>query len=286
MARQERKAGGKKEAVLWLAMILALCGIVFCAYTLMAMRKESLARQAAQSEIRGAAVAEQEPRELDAGPGRNAEAGEDSSRWEGWIGPYARTPDRNVDFSALRRINEDIYAWITVPGTAVDYPIVFAPKGNEYYLNHDVAGNESKYGAIYTDGYNGLDFSDPVTIVYGHNMKDGSMFASLHNFANQAFFEENQTIRIYLADYMLEYEIIAAYKTGDAHILAANDFQDAMVFADYLEGIYSIRDLGAKLRHRELTAKDRLVALVTCVQGEDDARYFVQGALKPNDERS
>ncbi len=273
------KKNNRKKTTLWLLMGLALCAIGYALAALLNIGGESRAQQAAQEEIREAVI-------TTPGPTQAVATAEPIPQWEGWIADYARQPDKEVDFEALRQRNPDIFAWITIPGTQVDYPIVFVPRDDPYYLEHDIDGQESKHGAIYVDGYNSANLSDPLTIIYGHNMKDGSMFAPLHQFQNEAFFEEHPVIRIYRADYMLEYEIVAAYETGDEHIIAQYDFNDEVVFGEYLENIYAVRDLGAKLRERELYAEDRLIALVTCVQNKDEARYFVQGVLKSNDERS
>ncbi len=277
MISQGRKSNNGKKAALWLLIALALCTIGYALAALLDIGDESRAQQAAQAEIRDAAITI--PPQVEATPAP-------APQWEGWIADYARQPDKKVDFEALRQRNSDIFAWVTIPDTEVDYPIAFVPKDDTYYLEHDIDRQESKYGAIYVEGYNSANLSDPLTIVYGHNMKDGSMFASLHQFENEAFFDEHPVIRIYMADYMLEYEIVAAYEAGDAHILAQYDFLDETVFAEYLDNIYDVRDLSAKFRQYKLSTEDRILALVTCVRGKDDARYFVQGVLKSNGERS
>ncbi|MEA5060782.1 MAG: class B sortase [Candidatus Pelethousia sp.] len=282
MDKTKKVAHGEKTA-LYMAMILGICAINLIGCT---ASKEIAPQQDTPNASLAPTILAQDSQEavLEAqqAAAMETEKEEPPVQWEGWLEDYARTPDKIVDFNALRQINADIYAWITLPGTSIDYPIVFAPKDSLWYLDHDAEGEESERGAIYTDGHNSLAFSDPLTLVYGHNMKDGTMFASLHQFENDAFFEENRIIRIYMADYMLEYEIIAAYKAGDSHILAQNDFEDPAVFSDYLKELYAMRDLNAKLRAYELNVDDRLIALVTCVQGEGSARYFVQGVLQTN----
>ena len=104
----------------------------------------------------------------------------------------AEPPDIPVDFEGLQEYNPDIYAWITIPGTAVDYPIVQRPEDNSYYLTHNTDGEESAEGAIFTEDYNSRDFTDPNTVIYGHNMRNGSMFRSLHNYMDRSFFDENR----------------------------------------------------------------------------------------------
>ena len=119
--------------------------------------------------------------------------------------------DIPVDFEALQAENPDIYAWITIPGTNVDYPILQLEGDNGYYLNHSVDGAGSIAGAIFTEDYNSKDFTDPNTIIYGHNMKNGSMFRTLHNYSDREFFDNNRDITIYMPDKILHYTIFAAY---------------------------------------------------------------------------
>ena len=85
-----------------------------------------------------------------------------------------------IDFQTLQNMNPDIYAWIKVPGTVIDYPIVQSGTDNSYYLNHSVEHDENKAGAIFTEDYNTKTFEDPNTVIYGHGMANGSMFDGLH----------------------------------------------------------------------------------------------------------
>lgn len=276
----DKKGGGIKRIVLWAVIAIALCGAVFAAVRLIEMPGEARQHAEEQAALLDAAVATPDAQVLTPEPLQEiAQNAPTAAPRAEWLNAYAKQPDKTIDFAALRAINEDTVAWITVPGTAIDYPIVFASKGDERYLDYDIKGDASKNGAIFIDGYNRADFSDPVTVVYGHNMKDGSMFATLHSFENGAFFDQNRTIRLYIDDYMLEYEIVAAYKTDDTHILATHDFTDPAVFADYAESIFAVRDMNAKLLKRDISAEDRMIVLATCVHGEDEARYLVQGVL-------
>ena len=276
----DKKGGGMKRIVLWVVIAIALCGAVFAVVRLIGLQREAQQQAGEQAALLDAAVTAPDTQASAAEPlQEDAQNAPTAAPRAEWLGAYAKQPDKTIDFTALRAINEDIVAWLTVPSTAIDYPIVFASKGDERYLDYDIKGNASKNGAIFIDGYNRADFSDPVTVVYGHNMKDGSMFATLHSFENGAFFDQNRTICLYIDDYMLEYEIVAAYKTDDTHILATHDFTDPAVFADYAESIFAVRDMNAKLLIRDISAQDRMIVLATCVHGEDDARYLVQGVL-------
>ncbi len=279
--QHKQQPEGKKKAALWGILFLALCGLGYAMASLLGMGRERLAAEALQGSLQSlgekqVSISTAPSPKITQTPPSDTPA----PRFTGWLAEYAREPDRTVDFAALRQVNGDIYAWLSVPGAGVEYPVAHVPKGDERYLTHDLEGKQSKYGAVFSDGYNHPDFSDPVTVLYGHNMKDGSMFAPLHRFSDAAFFEENRIIRVYIADYMLEYEIVAAYETDDTHILAAYDFTREEEYEAYLSSWDTLRDLRVQRWPRALTAKDRLLTLATCVQGNDHARYLVQGALK------
>lgn len=185
-----------------------------------------------------------------------------------------------IDFAALQEMNPDIYAWIQVEGTAIDYPIVQHPEDNGYYLNHTVEGEEAIEGAIFTEDYNKKDFEDPNTVIYGHNMKNGSMFRSLHEFSDRSFFNENRDITIYLPDQIRHYEIFAAYLYDSRHILQSFDFSDEKVFESYLKSVFSIRDMSSYVDSSVEVDKDsKIITLSTCYKGMDEKRYLVQAVL-------
>lgn len=113
-----------------------------------------------------------------------------------------------VDFAPLQAINPDIVAWLRIPGV-LEYPVVRG-KDNSYYLNHTVQKTYNIAGSIFLDYRNERDFSDSKNIIYGHNMKDGSMFHVLRNYQDIDFFQEHTDMEIYLPDgRTLNYQIIA-----------------------------------------------------------------------------
>ena len=99
--------------------------------------------------------------------------------------PEAPAVEIPIDFASLQARNPDVYAWITVPGTQVDYPILQSASDNGYYLDHTIDGEEKPEGSIFTENYNSKDFEDPNTVIYGHNMKNGSMFRTLHDYMTE-----------------------------------------------------------------------------------------------------
>lgn len=194
-------------------------------------------------------------------------------------------PEKEVDFADLQaNVNKDIYAWIYIPDTLVDYPVVQHPTDNLYYLNYNLDGSKGYPGCIYTEDYNAKDFSDPNTVIYGHNMKNGTMFAGLHKFEDSEYFNGHPYVYLYTEEGLYVYEIFAAYESGNEHILYNNDFTNHYVYSKYLEGIYSLRAMNSNVREDvEVTAEDRIVTLSTCVANKSDRRYLVQGVLLNED---
>lgn len=187
-----------------------------------------------------------------------------------------------IDFEYLWTINEDIYAWITVSGTDIDYPVLQHPTDDTFYLNHNVDGSYGYPSCIYTEKLNVKDFTDPNTVIYGHNMKNKTMFSQLHNFESKDFFEKYDEVIIYLLDRTLHYQIFAAHVYDDRHLLYSFDFWNEDVFANYLESIYDIRDMSANIdRDMSVTAEDRIITMVTCMPGTSNAdkRLLVQAVL-------
>lgn len=189
-------------------------------------------------------------------------------------------PQTVIDFEPLQEQNKDVYAWIKVPGTSVDYPVLQSDDDNNYYLTHTIDGEEAVAASIFTENYNKKDFTDPHTVIYGHNMRNGSMFGSLHEYEDRAFFDENREILIYLPDRILHYRIFAAYVSDSRHLILNYDWEQEGVLDQYLDEVFSIRDMSANIdTDMEVTGKDRILTLSTCNKGISEQRYLVQAVL-------
>lgn len=188
--------------------------------------------------------------------------------------------DIPVDFETLWETNTDVYAWIQIPGTNVDYPIVQS-NDNKYYLNHTWDHKEYKAGSIFTENYNSKDFEDVNTLIYGHRMYAGDMFAQLQNFADAKFFDKNRYFYIYTPDRIMTYEIIAAFPFGEEHLLFEYNFSDSDDFERFCNDVFDIIDFRAVFLDgvkEELDCeKDKLVTLSTCLKGNSNKRFLVLG---------
>ena len=190
-------------------------------------------------------------------------------------------PEKDLDFTDLcANTNPDIYAWIYIPNTKIDYPVLQHSTDNTYYLNYNIDGSKGYPGCIYTENYNVKDFTDPLTVMYGHNMKNGSMFANLHLFEDAEFFEENPYIFIYLEDDVLVYEIFSAGVINDDHLLYNKDYSNETEMEKYLMDSVTRSSMSQNVRDDlELTAQNKVLALSTCIANRPNNRYLVQGVL-------
>lgn len=180
-----------------------------------------------------------------------------------------------VDFESLRAINPDVAAWIEIPALNISYPVVQGTD-NSYYLHHLFSGESNINGSIFVDFHNKQDFSDENTIVYGHNMKNGSMFGTLSNYQNPDVYTEYPCFYIYIPGYCLEYQVFSCYatKTGSiGYTYAFPGIEEYQVFVDTVSS-YAGYSTGV-----EMAVTDKVVTLSTCVNSDRDYRFLVHGKL-------
>uniref|UniRef100_UPI004024C756 class B sortase n=1 Tax=Agathobacter sp. TaxID=2021311 RepID=UPI004024C756 len=192
-------------------------------------------------------------------------------------------PQKQLDWNELAKVNPDIYAWIYIPGTQVDYPVLQHPTDNTYYLNYNMNGTRGYPGCIYTEKENSKDFTDFNTVMYGHNMRNKTMFETLHYYEDKAFFVNNPYVYVYRGDRVLVYEIFAAYIAGNEHILYSYDFQTQDGRQNYVDQIE--KGTSGNLRNDvEVTADSHILTLSTCISGKAKNRYLVQAVLLNEDD--
>ena len=188
-------------------------------------------------------------------------------------------PPNPVDFASLQAQNPEIYSWINVEGTEVDYPVLQSETDDNFYIDHDYEKQSSAAGAIFSQFCNRKDYSDRVTVLYGHNMANNSMFASLHSFEDADFFDAHEKITVYTPDRQLDYQIISAYVYSDTHIMNSYDFSSDEVYREFQATVLEPRSVSSRVREGvTLTTDDRLLILSTCLN-YGDGRYLVVGRL-------
>ncbi len=207
-----------------------------------------------------------------------------------------------VDFEALQAVNPDIIGWIYCADTIINYPVLQG-EDNDFYLQHSYDKNPLKQGSIFIDVENKRDFSDRNTIIYGHHMKDGSMFSVLHSWRNQEFYEEHpvmwlltpeQDYKIVLfsgytaSAYSDTYTIfpLETYGGSGGESLRERSPKAYEELEGYLETCVRQTNFRPEESWKELCRWDefeyRYVLLSTCAYEFDDARFVLHGVLIPN----
>lgn len=176
-----------------------------------------------------------------------------------------------INFEELWQINPEIYAWIEIPGTPINYPIVQSASDDLYYLDHTIEGIAGYPGSIYTERINAKDFSDFNTVIYGHDMLDGSMFAGLHEFDDENYLREHETMVIYTTEHKYTYRIFKALTYDDRHIMGSYDFSDFIQREAYLESIGN--------SDSKVTTDSRLITMSTCIADQPSNRFLVEAVL-------
>lgn len=187
-------------------------------------------------------------------------------------------PDIPVDFEKLQKENPDIYAWITIPDTEIDYPVLQSESDDTYYLNHTVEKKKGLPGSIYSESQNRKDFSDPNTVLYGHNMKNGSMFAGLHKFSDEDYMTEHQKVIIYTPEHILTYKVFAAVVYDNRHILNCFDYSKTSGKKEFLQSLKDSRNLSNIYIDTNIDEGDRLLTLSTC-NSNTEQRFIVEAVL-------
>lgn len=189
--------------------------------------------------------------------------------------------DGHIDFEAIQAENPDIFAWIYIPGTEIDYPILQSPKEDDYYETHQMDGTPGEAGALYTEMANLMNMCDFNTIIHGKDTAEDDLFRPLHQFENPDFFKEHAEMYLYLPDNVLTYTIYAAYYDESSDILRRYDYTTYAGCLQYLDDFYSMRDMSMNVREgwEDLTPGHFLVTLNGDTDEEKDRQYVVMAAL-------
>lgn len=183
----------------------------------------------------------------------------------------------NPTLKDLKKLNPDVKAWIQVPKTNIDYPVVQGQDDMEY-INKNVYGEFELSGAIFLSCLNKDDFSDPYNLVYGHNMKNGGMFADVADFTNKEYFETHQKGKLYLTDATRKIRFFACMKVtaADAKIYHPDGYRKENLkdLLDYIQAN------AVQYRDVNVTDENSLIALSTCSEAETNGRVVLIGKLE------
>lgn len=203
-----------------------------------------------------------------------------------YVGEEVETADPNrrsnyfQNFKYFKNKYDNVYAWIYVDGTNIDYPVMKCDN-NDYYLDHDFKGGESSAGSIFADSYLSDTYDANLNnVIYGHCMKNGSMFRTLKTFmesANRYTLAKDMNIEIYTPDGLYIYKVFSGYRSNDVFYLKGTFSSDAE-YTDWLKFIKSKDSLRCS---RDYNANSRVCTLITCanVSSDKSQRYVLHGIL-------
>ena len=180
-----------------------------------------------------------------------------------------------LDIGALQAVNEEVLGWLEIPGTAVSYPLVQGTD-NQYYLEHTWDRESSASGAIFLETQCNSDLSGFNTVVYGHRMRDGSMFGSLKYYKEQSYWAEHPFIYMTDGQVCRRYEVFAAYEvsvTGMTYQIGFSGEEDRQAFLEDCTA-RSVIETGVVP-----TVHDRILTLSTCTGKGHATRWVVQARL-------
>lgn len=207
-------------------------------------------------------------------PGREAalpSAGEEAPPAEAETDPLERLAE--ADLEALRAVNPDVLGWIEIPGTAISYPLLQGEDNNEY-LRHTWLGESNPMGSIFLESTNSRDMDDLHTIIYGHRMRSGTMFADLGKYQELDFWREHPSVYLALEDGVRRYDVYAAYEAGVKSLVYRLDLagREEELIRFGLDS--SVIDTGIVPK-----AGDRILTLSTCTGNGYSKRWVVQSVL-------
>lgn len=190
--------------------------------------------------------------------------------------PEDKTPPPTIDLAALQAQNSDVIGWISIPGTAVSYPLL-QTQNNSFYLGHAWDKSSNSAGSIFLECQCPADFSSFNTIVYGHRMEDGSMFGSLQNYSSAEYWQQHPSICVTLEEGTLQYDVFAAFEASVTDVVYGLDITDAALKQNFLEFCLASSAIDTGIQP---TARDRVLTLSTCTQSGGDTRWVVVGVLR------
>lgn len=192
---------------------------------------------------------------------------------EGNIG--SQTPNGSIDHAALLAVNADYIGWLMVEGTDISYPVVQS-RQELFYLRRDFNKNKSVAGTVFMDYQNNKAFTDTNTMLYGHNMQNGSMFAPLKNFLKKDFFEANRFVYISTPQGDYRYEIFALYQVkADVVPYMPGMLDDA----ELNQLVNEIKGLSSFYHDPGTIEADKILTLATCGYSVKNARIVIHAKL-------
>lgn len=198
--------------------------------------------------------------------------------------PLMKTVRLPVDFAQLQAEAPDIYAWLELPDTGIDDPVLQRAGADLFYNSHNAYGQYYMCGAVFSQSaHNGRNFDSPMTVLYGHSTVLGQpgAFMELNNYADEAYFDAHREMRVYMPDGMYVYRIFAACVHSNEHLLYCHDFSDETQFDAFFSSLTEDTSPDSHIDAEALPqAGDKVLTLSTCYSANKNLRYLVMGVLE------
>lgn len=185
---------------------------------------------------------------------------------------------------------KDVYAWLEVPDFAkilgtdheLSYPVAQHPTDRNFYLSRDLDGNSNKAGTIFSEAecegkvINSRDLNDPVTVLYGHNQANRTMFGGLQSMLKNMDFSQQHLVYMYQKDRRVTYQIVGGVQYDTSHIIYYHDFNNDDVFNSFFDQLWKETDSTTNLdKDNKPVAGDKVLILSVCKNGDDNHRYLI-----------
>lgn len=185
---------------------------------------------------------------------------------------------------------KDVYAWLEVPDFAkilgtdheLSYPVAQHPTDRNFYLSRDLDGNSNKAGTIFSEAecegkvINSRDLNDPVTVLYGHNQANRTMFGGLQSMLKNMNFSQQHLVYMYQKDRRVTYQIVGGVQYDTSHIIYYHDFNNDDVFNSFFDQLWKETDSTTNLdKDNKPVAGDKVLILSVCKNGDDYHRYLI-----------
>ncbi|MDO4261726.1 MAG: class B sortase [Eubacteriales bacterium] len=257
---RQRRTRRIRSLLLGIFLGLCICLLIFSVWKLASILLGYQSGEKEYKELRQYVLEEPESPDavLDGMSGEEEDGGE------------ASVPMTRIDLDSLKALNSDAVGWIEIPDTAISYPLVHTTD-NTFYLTHTFLKETNRSGSIFIENLNSADFTDLHTIIYGHNMKNGSMFAGLKEYDTQSYFEAHPYVYVDLADGSHCYQIFSCHEAAETDITYTIGYQANDTYASFLESLKSasLYDTGV-----DVSTDDSVITLSTCTKN-GESRFVV-----------
>lgn len=278
--RRKKKRAAFGDIMRTLLMLIALVIFLFSAYTLYGYYREYKKGTDEYDNLESSFSIEDESESENLEDLENDQAlqritgREVVTVWENGREVTIPTMKNPIDFAELKGVNEDIVGWLKISALDISYPVVQGTD-NDYYLHRTFEGVENFAGCLFVNSGNSADFTDQNTIVYGHNMKNGSMFGKLKKFQEEETFRKSKYFWMFTENFIYQYRIFSAMTVNKVGINYQTFFAESE-FSEFRDQAFA--NSVVENSDVELSYEDRIVTLSTCT-GDDSTRFVVMGRL-------